>query len=105
MAPQVLIEFWVVATRPTAVNGLGWDPPVVEAAIQGLMQQFPLLTEGPAVFTTWLRLVSTGVRGKRAHDARLAAVALANGISQIITLNVADFADMAGVAPVDPRSL
>jgi predicted nucleic acid-binding protein len=24
--PQVLIEFWVVATRPLDVNGLGWTP-------------------------------------------------------------------------------
>jgi predicted nucleic acid-binding protein len=24
LTPQVLIEFWVVATRPTEVNGLGW---------------------------------------------------------------------------------
>ena len=22
---QVIIEFWVVATRPVSVNGLGWD--------------------------------------------------------------------------------
>jgi hypothetical protein len=24
LTPQVLIEFWVVATRPLEVNGLGW---------------------------------------------------------------------------------
>ena len=24
LTPQVLIEFWAVATRPTNVNGLGW---------------------------------------------------------------------------------
>jgi predicted nucleic acid-binding protein len=23
---QVVVEFWVVATRPTNVNGLGWSP-------------------------------------------------------------------------------
>ena len=26
LAPQVLTEFWVVATRPVEVNGFGWPP-------------------------------------------------------------------------------
>jgi predicted nucleic acid-binding protein len=24
LAPQTIVEFWVVATRPADVNGLGW---------------------------------------------------------------------------------
>ncbi|WP_017741631.1 hypothetical protein [Scytonema hofmannii] len=31
---QVLIEFWVVATRPIDVNGLGWTPEETERAVQ-----------------------------------------------------------------------
>ena len=31
LAPQVLIEFWVVATRPPDVNGFGWSPAVAAA--------------------------------------------------------------------------
>ena len=31
LAPQVLIEFWVVATRPVEANGFGWDPHTVGA--------------------------------------------------------------------------
>jgi len=26
LTSQIIIEFWVVATRPTEVNGLGWTP-------------------------------------------------------------------------------
>lgn len=105
LAPQVLIEFWVVATRPPEVNGFGWEPSVVAKAIEGLMLQFPLLEEGAAVFTTWLRLVSPGIRGKRAHDARLASVALANGVSRILTLNVADFSGIPGLVAVHPQGV
>jgi hypothetical protein len=31
---QVLIEFWVVATRPVAVNGFGWTPDETERTLQ-----------------------------------------------------------------------
>jgi predicted nucleic acid-binding protein len=105
LAPQVLIEFWVVATRPREVNGFGWEPVVAATAIEGLLRQFPLLDEGPAVFSTWLRLVSEGIRGKRAHDARLSSVALANGVSRVLTLNVADFSGVGGLIAVHPREL
>lgn len=37
---QVLIEFWVVATRPVAVNGLGWTPEATGEALQMLVNQF-----------------------------------------------------------------
>ena len=26
VAPQVIMECWVVLTRPVDVNGMGWDP-------------------------------------------------------------------------------
>jgi hypothetical protein len=31
-AAQVLVEFWVLATRPTDVNGLGWTPEFTRAS-------------------------------------------------------------------------
>ena len=105
VAPQVVIEFWVVSTRPREVNGFGLEPSVVAASVQGLLGQFTLLEEGPAVFSTWLGLVSAGVRGKRAHDARLAAVALTNGVSQLLTMNVADYSGLAGLVVVHPGSI
>jgi predicted nucleic acid-binding protein len=30
LAPQVLMEFWSVATRPIDVNGIGWPVDTVE---------------------------------------------------------------------------
>ncbi len=40
---QVLIEFWVVATRPVAVNGLEWTVEETEQAVQMLINQFEWL--------------------------------------------------------------
>ena len=106
LAPQVLTELWVVATRPEDVNGFGWAPAKTLEVIARLRARFPLLEEGPATFEKWLDLVAAGeIRGKRAHDARLAAVALVNGVSAILTLNVADFQGVAGFLAVHPSSI
>jgi predicted nucleic acid-binding protein len=106
LAPQVLVEFWVVATRPVDVNGFGWEPPVVAKAIASLCQRFTVLSEGPELFDRWRSLVEAkGVRGKNAHDARLAAIALVHGVAEILTLNVADFVRFDGVATVHPSTV
>lgn len=107
-ADHAMIEFWVVATRPRDVNGFGLEPSVVATAVQGLLGQFTLLEEGPAVFSTWLGLVSAGVRGKRARDARLAAVALTKwgfSDSHAERCGLCDYAGLAGLAVVHPRSI
>jgi predicted nucleic acid-binding protein len=44
-APQILIEFWVVATRPTDVNGLGWSPDFARTSVDAFSEQFRLLVE------------------------------------------------------------
>src|SRR4030095_11351879 len=59
VSPQVLIEFWVVATRPTEVNGFGWDLAFVAAEINRILSQFPLLDERPNIFGRWFKLVSS----------------------------------------------
>ena len=38
--PQVLIEFWVVATRPLDVNGLGWTTQKTQHEINQILSQF-----------------------------------------------------------------
>jgi predicted nucleic acid-binding protein len=103
IAPQVLVEFWVVATRPVEVNGFGWAPSVVAVALTQVRQRFLLLQEGPELFEKWLSLVqTTHVRGKNAHDARLAALALVHGVPEILTLNVDHYKRFNGVMPLHP---
>jgi predicted nucleic-acid-binding protein len=69
---QVLIEFWVVATRPVAVNGLGWTVEETEQAVQMLINQFEWLEETPDIFRLWFSLGTTHkISGKRTHDLRI----------------------------------
>lgn len=102
---QVLVEFWAVATRPQSANGLGWDEATTTRALNALTARFPLLVEGPGIYGRWLALVQTGVRGKRAHDARIAAVMLENSVTHILTLNEGDFAGFPAIAPVRPEAV
>lgn len=97
---------WVVATRPTEVNGFGWHPHKTAEVISRLRGQFVLLDEGPAAFERWLALVNAAeIRGKRAHDARLAAVMLSQGVTHVLTLNTADFDGLPGITALNPSAI
>ena len=99
LVPQVLMEFWSVATRPAAVNGFGWPVGVVRAAIDRLLDQFPLLPETPVVFGEWLRLVTQyGVMGKQSHDTRLVAILNVHQVARLLTFNTDDFKIFGAIA-------
>lgn len=73
LAPQVLVEFWVVATRPVDVNGFGWTTEIVGAAIARLRERFELLAESPELFERWIELVVQGdlrANGRMTRDSR-----------------------------------
>lgn len=92
LAPQVLTEFWCVATRPADVNGLGWPVEVVRGEIESLLEHFPLLPETPTVFDEWLHLVIRhNVIGKQVHDTRLVAILNTHQVDQLVTFNTGDF--------------
>jgi predicted nucleic acid-binding protein len=106
ITPQVLIEFWAVATRPVEVNGFGWTAEQAAAQLRDILQQFPVLEDGPTVFAHWVDLVSSyGIVGKRVHDARLVAVMRAHGIDSILTFDTDDFSTFREVAAVHPDSV
>ncbi len=99
LAPQVLMEFWSVATRPASVNGLGWPVDVVRSEIDRLLDRFPLLPETPVVFGEWFRLVTSHrVIGKQVHDARLVAILNAHKVAHLLTFNTADFKVFGAIA-------
>ncbi len=104
LCAQNLVEIWAVATRPVEANGLGWTAEEAAVEISGLEARFNLLPETPEVFTHWKMLVRTcAIRGKRTHDARLAAVYLANSAQALLTFNAADFANFPGLHLLDPE--
>ena len=75
LVPQVIYEFWVAATRPVEVNGLGMDVPLAQHSIEGLLQDFVLLKDERGIFGNWQSLViANAVKGKGAHDARLVRI-------------------------------
>ncbi|HSM81652.1 MAG TPA: PIN domain-containing protein [Nodosilinea sp.] len=106
LTAQVVIELWVVATRPIEVNGLGWSTDQTRQVIEQLIDRFPLVEEGPQILSTWLTLVTEHcVKGKRTHDARIAAVMAVAGISHVLTLNPTDFAGIAEISAVHPQDI
>jgi predicted nucleic acid-binding protein len=110
ITPQVLVEFWNVATRPVTVNGLGLSVVDTEAEAAGFEAAFPLLPEEPGIFPAWRALVvAVGVIGKQVHDARLVAVCHVHKVTHLLTFNVPHFVRMAGFGPgvvvVDPASV
>lgn len=109
IAPQNLIEFWAVATRPQAVNGLGWTPARCITEVQSLRATFLLLPDTPAILPQWERLVGQySVQGTQAHDCRLVAVMLTHGVSEIMTFNAAHFRryeTAEGITVINPASV
>lgn len=103
---QNVIEFWVVATRPTNVNGLGLSPQQAEEEVIALLGAFTLLTDPNDLIDLWLDLCTRyGVSGRPAHDARLVALMRPNGIKRLLTLNAADFTRYVEIAAVLPSDV
>jgi predicted nucleic acid-binding protein len=100
VTPQVLIEFRSMATRPKAQNGLGLSAADAEAQAAGFEAVFALLPDTPDIYPAWKALVGAlGIIGKQVHDARVVAVCHVHGVTHVLTLNVPDFAPMAGFGP------
>lgn len=106
---QNIAEFWSVCTRPaSARNGLGFSAEEVAKRIAIINRWSQVLTESEASYVVWQRLVTTySVQGAAVHDARLASVMIANGISQILTFNGSDFVryEPEGISTLAPASV
>lgn len=75
IARQNLVEFWAVATRPAAENGLGMSPLTTAGEVRVLRDLFTVLEGKSGIADAWEKLVSGHlVSGKQAHDAHLVAV-------------------------------
>jgi predicted nucleic acid-binding protein len=104
IVPQVAYEYWVVATRPRAANGLGLSPAETKSELDELLPPFRVLRDERQIYEIWQRLVlQHEVTGKRAHDARLVAAMLRHGISHLLTFNVPDFARYSQITVLEPQ--
>jgi len=106
VAPQTLIEFWAVATRPRDDNGLGLAPGRVAAELTQLRRLFRLLSSNPDVYDAWQRIVEThNVIGKQTHDAHLVTIMQVHSVENILTFNVSHFTRFPGIAVLNPANI
>jgi predicted nucleic acid-binding protein len=106
LVPQIVYEFWVVATRDLSANGLGYSPEDCGFLIDHFLSVFPMLEDSPGLFQEWQRLVKHhACRGKISHDARIVAAMHIHQAQQIITYNGADFKRFSGIQPLHPENL
>jgi predicted nucleic acid-binding protein len=103
---QNIAEFWNVATRPAAKNGLGYSISETNGILDRLLDSFTILAERLEVVERWRQLVVThAVKGVQVHDARIAAVMMVHGIGNLLTYNGADFKRFTEITVLTPSSL
>ncbi len=106
VVPQILVEFWVVATRPKTVNGLGLTINEAATELENLQKLFRVLPENERIFDEWKSLIiKYKVSGKVAHDARIVAAMTVHKVENILTLNAKDFKRFTEINAVEPREL
>lgn len=104
--PQVLYEYWVVATRPVKANGLGFTPSTTQRLLADIKELFPILRDERGILERWENLVNTyNVQGKAAHDARIVAAMLRHGLNHLLTFNLKDFARFDFVHTISPSAV
>ena len=107
LLPQCLYEFYTVATRPTtARGGLGFTIAEADAEIDKYRRLYRMRPDTAAIFDVWHSLVvSYGVSGVAAHDARLVAAMQVHGIANLLTFNAADFARYTHITVLHPQNI
>lgn len=95
---QIFREYLVVATRPIEANGLGLTSSAALENIREFQSCIQLLDENTDATEQLLSLVKThGLKGKRIHDANIAATMRAHGLTRIRTSNPHDFEPFKGI--------
>jgi predicted nucleic acid-binding protein len=103
VSSQTVAEFLAVATRSIADRGLAMTQSRADAELSKVTDSLEVLYDSPAVLAELRRLVvAHRVTGKNVHDARLVATMIANGVSDILTFNVQDFARFTEIRVIDP---
>jgi predicted nucleic acid-binding protein len=104
--PQVVMEFYAIATRLVPSNGLGLSPGEAIARIAWIKSQYDLFDETADIFSCWERLVAKyKPRNRQVFDLRHVAAVLANNISHILTFNDQDFIQYSEIQVLNPFDL
>jgi predicted nucleic acid-binding protein len=106
---QNIAEFWNVATRPKANNGLELPPAKAAQLFADAIEPYcAIVLEQDSLEVEFKRLLTQYcVIGKQVHDARLVAMMLAWQIDHILTLNERNFQRFTseGITVVSPATV
>jgi predicted nucleic acid-binding protein len=106
LTSQNVIEFWAVATRPLAYNGLGLTIEQAARQLIRIKRFFAILPDSPAILAEWERVVAHyQVSGKQAHDARIVAAMKVHAVTHLLTFNTDDFKRYTDIEAVHPASI
>ncbi|WP_459554601.1 type II toxin-antitoxin system VapC family toxin [Lacunimicrobium album] len=106
IVPQVLFEFWCVATRSVAANGLGKSPEFTRGFIDHFRILFQLIPDRDDLFDEWFHLVNVHqLKGVNSYDARLAAAMKCSGLPLLLTMNEPDFRRYAHISILTPDAI
>lgn len=106
IVPQNLYEFWAVANRPIADNGLGLTVIQAQSELARFKRWFTLLRDERGVLPEWEHLAAIyEVKGKTAHDARLVAAMHWHGLTHLLTFNASHFNRFPGITVMTPEEV
>jgi predicted nucleic acid-binding protein len=106
LVPQVIYEFWSVASRPIDKNGLELPVEKINTLVNEWRDLFPVLRDERGILDLWQQLAfDYRVKGKQAHDARLFAAMQRHGLTHILTFNRTDFERYQGIGILDPQQV
>lgn len=92
LAPQILYEFYAVATRSHDRNGLGLTQQEALEEVKILQDSYTILPENEQILSNWMLLLENiEIKGKTTHDSKLVAYMLSHQIKYFYTLNQSDF--------------
>ena len=106
ITPQVIGEYFSVATWSVSSNGLGWEFKKGQVERDQWLSRCALIPETNEIFPIWLRLIDEyRVTGRKIFDYRLIAVMLTFQVTHLLTFNTKDFPSIPGIVIVHPGEL
>jgi len=106
VSSQIIYEFFAVATRPEAENGLGLSHCEADSQLEAFLSHMIVFYDSAEV-THLLRklVVDYQITGKKIHDARIAATMISAGVRKIYSFNSTDFKRFADIEAISPIGL
>ncbi len=104
--PQIIYEFWAVATRSRENNGLGMTASGAEATLDDITRRMPLMRDERGVYDNWRQLLRTyAVTGVPSHDMRIVAAMVRHGIPALLTANSRHFLRYTAIEVLTPEDV